>query len=127
MATLILARSLYQTGDTTTVKVNQSADTNSNKARTNSPAETPLDIDKLTQKPETRTSADDEKFNGRVIAVNAYLRASPNRSSDETDVLPIDDRINIERRETEKSSWYLVTCEHGANGWMHGNTIEFTQ
>ncbi len=127
LATLILARSFYQTGDTKTVKVNQSANQNSNKARTNSQVETPLDIDKLTQKHETRTSADDEEFNGRVIAVNAYLRASPNRSSDETDVLPIDDRLNIERRETEKSPWYYVTCEHGANGWMHGNTIEFTQ
>jgi len=126
LATLILARSFYQTGDTTTVKVNQSTNPNSNKARTNSPAETPLDTDKLTQKHETRTSTDDEEFNGRVIAVNAYVRASPNRSSDETDVLPIDDRLNIERRETEKSPWYYVTCEHGASGWMHGNTIEFT-
>lgn len=127
LATLILARSFYQTGDTTTVKVNQSANTNFNKAVKNPPAETPLDIDKLTQKHETRTSVDDEEFNGRVIAVNAYIRASPNRSSDETDVLPIDDRLNIERRETEKSPWYYVTCEHGASGWMHGNTIEFTQ
>ncbi len=46
---------------------------------------------------------------------------------DEIDVLPVDDRITIERRENEKSPWYYVTCEHGASGWMHGNTIEFTQ
>lgn len=125
LATLLLARSFYQTGDTKTVKVNQSA--NSNKIVKVSPTETPLKLEKPSQKHETRTSADDDEFNGRVIAVNAYLRASPNRSSAETDVLPIDDRLNIERRETEKSPWYLVTCEHGANGWMHGNTIEFTE
>ena len=127
LATLILARSFYQTGDNKTVKVNQAIKPNSNKARTDSQTETPLDIDKLTQKHETRTSANDEEFNGRVIALNAFVRALPSRNSDETDVLPIDDRLNIEKREDESSPWYYVTCEHGANGWMHGNTIEFTR
>ena len=126
LATLLLARSFHQTDDTATVKVNQTADSSSGKTNKNSAAEAPLDIEKLTRKHETRTNADDQEFNGRVIALNAYLRASPNINSDETDVLPVDDRLNIERRETERSPWYLVTCEHGANGWMHGNTIEFT-
>lgn len=127
LATLLLARSFYQNNNSNTVKVNRANEANSNKTVKVSPTETPLDINRSSQKHETRTNADDEEFNGRVIAVNAYVRASPNRSSDETDVLPIDDRINIERRETEKSPWYYVTCEHGASGWMHGNTIEFTR
>lgn len=127
LATLLLARSFYQTGDNKTVKVNQAIKPNSNKARTDSQTETPLNINKFSQKHETRTSVDDEEFNGRVIALNAFVRASPSRNSDETDVLPIDDRLNIEKREDESSPWYYVTCEHGAKGWMHGNTIEFTQ
>ncbi|CAN5466010.1 hypothetical protein BH20ACI1_BH20ACI1_04470 [soil metagenome] len=124
LATLLLARSFYQNGNTNTNRVSETNSTESIKV---SPAETPLDIDKLSQKHETRTSADDEEFNGRVIALNAYVRASPSLNSDETDVLPINDRINIERRENENSPWYFVTCEHGTSGWMHGNTIEFTQ
>ena len=123
LATLLLARTFYQTGDNKTVKVNKV----SNKAETNSPTPTPLDIDKLAQKHETRTSADNEDFNGRVIALNAFVRASASRNSDEIDVLPIDDRLNIEKREDESSPWFHVTCEHGTSGWMHGNTIEFTR
>lgn len=127
LATLLLARSFYQTDNSNTVKINQTAETNSNESIKISPAETPLDIEKLSQKHETRMSADDAEFNGRVIARNAYVRASPSRSSEEIDVLPVDDRINIERRENENSPWYYVICEHGTSGWMHGNTIEFTQ
>ena len=123
LATLLLARTFYQTGDNKTVKVNKV----SNKAETNSPTPTPLDIDKLAQKHETRTSANDEDFNGRVIALNVFVRASASRNSDEIDVLPIDDRLNIEKREDESSPWFHVTCEHGTSGWMHGNTIEFTR
>ncbi len=127
LATLLLAQSFYQKDSTTKVKVNQSANLNSNKEVTNSPTPTPLDIEKLSQKHANRTSVDDEDFNGRVIALNAYVRASPSRNSDEIDVLPIDDRLNIEKREDESSPWYYVTCEHGTSGWMHGNTIEYTR
>ena len=127
LATLLLARSFYQTDNRNSVKVNRVANTNSNKARTDSQTETPLNINKLAQKHETRTSVDDEEFNGRVIALNAFVRASPSRNSDETDVLPIDDRLNIEKREDESSPWFYVTCEHGTSGWMHGNTIEYTR
>ena len=123
LATLLLARTFYQTGDNKTVKVNKV----SNKAETNSPTPTPLNIDKLAQKHEARTSADDEDFNGRVIALNAFVRAAASRNSDEIDVLPVDDRLNIEKREDESSPWFHVTCEHGTSGWMHGNTIEFTR
>ena len=127
MATLLLARSFYQNNNTDKVKVTQTSDTNSNETVKIAPTETPINIIESAKKHETRTSADDEEFNGRVIASNAYVRASPSRNSDETDVLPVDDRINIERRENENSPWYFVTCEHGTSGWMHGNTIEFTK
>ena len=73
------------------------------------------------------TAADEEEFNGRVIALNAYVRASPNRTAAQTDVLPLNDRIDIERREDESSPWYYISCEHGASGWMHGDTIEYTR
>ena len=109
------------------MKINQPAAPNVNQTVKVSPTETPLDINEMSKKHETRTSADDDEFNGRVIAVNAYVRTSPSRSSDEIDVLPVDDRINIEKRENENSPWYYVTCEHGTSGWMHGNTIEFMQ
>ena len=127
LATLFAARSFLLKDNANTVKINQPAEINANQTVKVSPTETPLNISEMSKKHETRTSADDEEFNGRVIAVNAYVRASPSRSSDEIDVLPIDDRINIEKRENENSPWYYVTCEHGTSGWMHGNTIEFTQ
>jgi len=73
------------------------------------------------------TAADAEEFNGRVIARNAYVRASPSKSAAQIDVLPLNDRINIERREDESSPWFYVSCEHGTKGWMHGDTIEFTR
>ena len=78
-------------------------------------------------KHEKRTNQSDDEFNGRVISLNAYVRASPNRNSKEIDVLPVDDRLNIEERENEDSPWFRVTCEHGTSGWMHGNTIEYTR
>lgn len=127
LATLLLARSFYQNDNSNTVEINETVESNSNESIKISPVETPLDIENSSQKHETRTSADDAEFNGRVIAINAYIRTSPSRSSDETDVLPVDDRTNIERRENENSPWYYVICEHGTSGWMHGNTIEFTQ
>jgi hypothetical protein len=39
----------------------------------------------------------------------------------------MNDRIDIIRRENENSPWYQIECEHGTGGWMHGDTIEFTQ
>lgn len=86
--------------------------------------ETPKIID---EKHETRTAESDDEFNGRVITLNAYVRSAPDRGADETDILPINDRLNISRRENENSPWYFVTCEHDSSGWMHGNTIEFTR
>ncbi len=78
-------------------------------------------------KHEKRTDESDDEFNGRVISKNAYVRSSPNRNSKEIDVLPVDDRLEIEERENEDSPWFRVTCEHGTAGWMHGNTIEYVR
>jgi len=101
---------------------NRTAPTNS--AQTPRIAPTPITA---SAKHEKRTDESDDDFNGRVITLNAYVRSSPNRNARETDVLPIDDRLNIADRENENSPWYRVTCEHGTTGWMHGNTIEFTR
>lgn len=76
---------------------------------------------------EEKTVADDDEFNGRVITVNAYLRAAPSKTASEISILPKDDRLKIGERENPNSPWYRVTCEHGESGWMHGDTIEFTK
>lgn len=74
-----------------------------------------------------RKSLKDNKYNGRVIMINAYVRSAPDLYASEVDVLPMDDRLIIGRRASPESPWYRVTCEHGTTGWMHGNTIEFTR
>lgn len=70
-----------------------------------------------------KTRKDDE-FNGFVDTENANIRSAPN--SGVQDVLPKNDRINIIERENPTSPWYRVMCEHGVTGWMHGNTIRFS-
>lgn len=75
---------------------------------------------------ETNTAIDESALNGRVITLNAHVRYAPDANAEEIEVLPENDRIKIIRRENPKSPWYKVECEHGTNGWMHGNTIEFT-
>lgn len=72
-------------------------------------------------------SEEDDKYNGRVITINANLRSAPTTYADTLETLPLDEKIEIGRREHANSPWYRVTCEHGTSGWMHGNTIEFTK
>ena len=121
LATILFAMYLSQKNTSPTVNV-----TAPNSAPT--PAKTPTATPIVASaKHEKRTDAEDDEFNGRVISQNAYVRASPNRNSKEVDVLPIDDRLEIEEREDENSPWFRVTCEHGTSGWMHGNTIEYTR
>lgn len=103
--------------------VNQNSSANS--AQTPKPTSTATPVT-ASAKHEKRTADADDEFNGRVITLNAYIRSSPNRNSRELDVLPIDDRLEIGERESDVSPWYQVTCEHGTTGWMHGNTIEYT-
>lgn len=74
-----------------------------------------------------KSSADDADFNGRVITLNAYVRSAPSKTSAQISILPKDDRLKIGDRANPNSPWYKVTCEHGIFGWMHGDTIEFTE
>lgn len=107
----------------------QNADTTNRNSTTATPTAskttpTPVTASAKHEKP---TDAPDDDFNGRVITLNAYVRSQPSRNSKETDVLPIDDRLDIEERASDNSPWFRVTCEHGTSGWMHGNTIEYTK
>ncbi len=106
------------------VQTDTSNNRNSAQTEDNSTSKTPSIAG---EKHETRTDKSNDEFNGRVITLNAYVRSAPDRSSDEIDILPINDRLNIIRRENENSPWYFITCEHRTSGWMHGNTIEFTK
>jgi hypothetical protein len=106
----------------TTVNIN-TANRTPSPTPSRAPTATPVTA---SAKHEKRADREDDEFNGRVIAVNAYVRSSPSRSAKEVDVLPVDDRLEIEERENENSPWYRVTCEHGTSGWMHGNTIKYT-
>ncbi|HSK73638.1 MAG TPA: SH3 domain-containing protein [Pyrinomonadaceae bacterium] len=128
LATLLVMRNFYRNEPTNNIEISTS---NSNQIQNSQPTKSINSaINQNTtasSKHQLKTSSDDEEFNGRVIALNAYVRSSPDRNSDETDILPIDDRINIERREHSNSPWYYIVCEHGTSGWIHGNTIEYTQ
>ncbi len=66
-------------------------------------------------------------YNGRVIMINAYLRSAPSDYATEVEVLPMDSFVKVGKRAAPNSPWYRVTSESGTNGWMHGNTIEFTR
>lgn len=91
-----------------------------------SPTATPTPFP-LNSEHQTRTEEDDEEFNGRVIASTAFVRSAPSKDAAQSDLLPKDDRLKIERRANDNSPWYNVSCEHGTKGWMHGDTIEFTK
>lgn len=92
------------------------------KSPTATPTPFPLNSEHL-----THTDEDDEEFNGRVIASTAFVRSAPSKDAAQSDLLPKDDRLKIEKRANENSPWYNITCEHGTKGWMHGDTIEFTK
>lgn len=130
LATLFLTRNFYQNNDARNTRAISNANVNSNQTlaaepkNTASPADTPLPINSEHQK---RTNVSDEEFNGRVITLNAYVRSSPSRTAPQIDILPIDDRLTITARDNPNSPWFHVVCEHGASGWMHGNTIEYTR
>ena len=124
LLTLFLARNFYR-DDAAQISVNNNRSGAVNQAQ--NVRETPKDkIETANEKHQTRTSDDDAEFNGRVIALNAYVRSAPDLSASKSDVLPVSDRINIERRENDNSPWFYISCQHGTSGWMHGNTIEFT-
>ncbi|HEX9961852.1 MAG TPA: SH3 domain-containing protein [Pyrinomonadaceae bacterium] len=129
LATLFLTGYFNRNNDASNTRT--AANVNSNQTRN---AVEPKNADspankQVTAKPEhlERTGVSDDEFNGRVITLNAYIRSSPSRTSPEIDILPIDDRLTITARDNPSSPWFHVVCEHGASGWMHGNTIEYTR
>lgn len=139
LGTLILARSFYSggaaanNGNSRQITVNVS-ESNAKPKNANLKLENRGENKNVSEtaptpdaKHDVQSAKDDEEFNGRVIAKNAYVRASPSKSAAQIEVLPLDDRIDIDRRENESSPWFHVTCEHGTTGWMHGDTIEYTK
>ncbi|HEY8562240.1 MAG TPA: SH3 domain-containing protein [Pyrinomonadaceae bacterium] len=118
---LFSMRLSQQNNQPTTTRNSANAEPAATPVRT--PTATPL---VASAKHEKRTDAPDDDFNGRVISQNAFVRSSPSRSANETDILPVGDRLEIEERAGDNSPWFRVTCEHGTTGWMHGNTIEYT-
>ncbi len=135
LAGLLIARDLNRGGGTANVKTNNKNQTEkvviSNQiANSNANANIPLSSVNAVEANtlhEEKTSAADADFNGRVITLNAYVRSAPSKSASEISILPKDDRLKIGERENPNSPWYKVTCEHGISGWMHGDTIEFTE
>lgn len=125
LGTLVFVRFVYQENTFQNSNVsNRSSVGNSNTDEDNSETQT---LPVASEKHSARTDESNDEFNGRVITLNAYIRSAPDGNSSELDILPINDRINIIRREDLNSPWYFVACEHDSSGWMHGNTIEFTR
>jgi len=126
LATILLSRTLYQNENTNSVKTNQTEKS----AKTIPTAENKNENkvgETVSGKHDEATLASDEDFNGRVIITNARVRSSPSAEASAVETLPMNDRLSIISRENPNSPWYEVECEHGTNGWMHGNTIEFTE
>ena len=118
LAAFLLAGNFYQ---------NQNSNVAVSYTSENSSAKNARKTESAKKEPDKTISDDSGEFNGRVIATNANLRTEPGLYADEIAVLPIDEKINIIRRENNDSPWYYVESESGLNGWMHGNTIEFTK
>lgn len=135
LATLLVARNYNQNDNAANLKTNKNqtervvvSNKNSNSQTTNANlAQNIANTIESNKLHDEQTIADDSEFNGRVITRNAYVRAAPSKSASEVSILPQDDRLKIGERENPNSPWYQVTCEHGVSGWMHGDTIEFTE
>ncbi|HQU81518.1 MAG TPA: SH3 domain-containing protein [Pyrinomonadaceae bacterium] len=127
LAALFLSGKLSPANNSQTAKTNNSNTANSaNKTPQKSPTATPTPFP-LNSEHQTRTEEDNEEFNGRVIASTAFVRSAPSKDAAQSDLLPKDDRLKIEKRANDNSPWYYISCEHGTAGWMHGDTIEFTK
>ena len=124
LATLLFSQKYYRSNNSN-VTVSLPANTNVREVKT--PTATPTPAPTPNTEHLSETSETDEEFNGRVIVGNANIRSSASKTAASITLLPMDDRLTIERRANEESPWYYVTCEHGTSGWMHGDTIEFTQ
>ena len=118
LGAIFLSKGLFQNSNVNANRVVAAANTKQVKVTDANSSSKHLEANKI---------ADENELNGRVIAVNAYLRSAAGKDSAIIDTLPMDDRLKIGDRENENSPWYQITCEHGASGWMHGNMIEFTK
>jgi Bacterial SH3 domain len=119
LAGILLSRNIFQSGNGNVNRVNS----NVKPTKTTDTNVTPINSKHL----ETNKIVNENELNGRVIKINAYVRSAPDANSPIIDTLPMNDRLKIGNRENENSPWYEITCEHGTTGWMHGNTIEFTE
>ncbi len=134
LGALLLAKSFYQGNvSVKTVNINAANTKPANvgavsvNRESKTPTPSPTVEQPLNSEHQTKTSEDDAEFNGRVIVSNANVRSSPKQTASQVDILPVNDRLHIERRENESSPWFYVICEHGTSGWMHGNTIEYSE
>lgn len=131
LATLLFSKNFYQTEKSRVVNVNSNSGL---PFKTETPVSLPTaaaENKSVFIEPVSKHSEPNDSFtgiaNGRVIVTNARIRSAPDKDAPIVDNLPYDDRLDIIRRENENSPWYQVECEHGVNGWMHGDTIEFTR
>lgn len=132
LATLLISRSLNQPEKTHTVNINSNAALPAKTEKTvNMPTPEANENKSIFIEPANKHAEPNDNFadiaNGRVIVVNARIRSAPDKDAPIVSTLPMNDRLDIIRRENENSPWYQVECEHGVNGWMHGDTIEFTR
>ena len=128
LVTLLAARFINRPSETDVSIQTKTNENRNQKSPENINAERDTEVDKIADEIHQKRDADkpDEDFNGRVIVANANVRSAPRSNAKQVDILLVDDRISIERRDHSNSPWYYVSCEHGISGWMHGNTIEFT-
>jgi hypothetical protein len=132
LGTLLLSRNLNQETNTDPVRTNAPV-VKTEKSKASPEAQNKKDAgfeEAAPALPNKHAEPNDdaaESANGRVIARNARVRLAPEKDAPVVDTVPMNDRIDIIRRENENSLWYQIECEHGTGGWMHGDTIEFTQ
>jgi hypothetical protein len=129
LATLLVSRDLNQPENANTVKtnVNVSSPVKSKPTPEVQNKNENVLVETVPNKHAEPNENADGNTNGRVIVLNARVRSAPSKDSPIVDTLPLNDRLDIIRREDANSPWYQIECEHGTSGWMHGDTIEFTR
>lgn len=135
LATLWFSRNLYQAenANVSKINVNYNQATKNEAVKIEAPKPTPeipnnnAAIETVSNKHSEPNEDAEENTNGRVIVLNARVRLAPDKDAPVVDTLPMNDRIEIIRRQNPNSPWYQIECEHGTTGWMHGDTIEFTR
>ena len=140
LGTLLLSKNLYQTENANTVRANVNLNQPDNQSiKTENLKPSPVlspTVQNRNENVSTETASNKhsepnesavENANGRVIALNARVRFAPDKDAPVVDTLPMNDLIEIIRRQNPNSPWFQIECEHGTTGWMHGDTIEFTR